>query len=457
MVVLAGCGSGSISLPPVVEPAVAAIPGVRATTHPDPVYGGRYYLLRGGPERSAGPPMLLVHGLGENGVRDWYPVFESLARERAVAAVDLPGFGRSRRANLHYTPEGYARFVAHVIGSRLGGQVDLVGHSMGASIALATAALAPGAVRRLVLIDAAGILSREALVSEYASGQGEEEPTLAAELFQDLFITKLSRLAPEPATLLESERLRSRWLSGDPVRISALSLLETNFDPFLARVVAPTLLLWGESDGVAPLRVCRILAQRLPAVEPRLLPSVGHNPIAERPAAVAEAITEFLGRAFSLPHSRVRPWLSLPPVAAHGSAPFVCEAGSGVRLTGSLGLVRVSECRDLVIEDATVERLVVEGSKLALSGVRVLHGATLTGSRVVVTASELRGEPGLELDGSVLDIASTRVFGITNRLQGNGGSAAQGSRLVFSVSHSRGPTGDTPLHGIYTLESGERL
>ena len=106
---------------------------------------------------------MLVHGLGEAGVKDFYPLFPELARKRHVVAFDLPGFGRSGRINTRYAPDRYAAVLFRVIEAYGDGQqVDVLGHSMGGAIAMLHAASYPRQVRRLVVVDAAGILHREA-------------------------------------------------------------------------------------------------------------------------------------------------------------------------------------------------------------------------------------------------------------------------------------------------------
>jgi pimeloyl-ACP methyl ester carboxylesterase len=86
----------------------------------------------------AGPPLLLLHGLGMGKVV-WRPLLPLLAPEREVIALDLPGFGDSPRGPR--TVEGLAHCVRafaaglglerpHVAGNSLGGAVAL---AMGAA------------------------------------------------------------------------------------------------------------------------------------------------------------------------------------------------------------------------------------------------------------------------------------------------------------------------------------
>src|SRR5204863_2262264 len=128
----------------------------------DPEYGA-VYVVTVGPARDEGAPTLvLVHGLGTNGMRDFYPVLGPLAAHRRVVMLDLPGFGRSGHANVKYAPDRYAAVLSRVIAANASAPVDLVGHSMGGAITLFHAARYPQQVRRLAVVDAAGILHRDA-------------------------------------------------------------------------------------------------------------------------------------------------------------------------------------------------------------------------------------------------------------------------------------------------------
>ena len=105
--------------------------------------------------------VLLVHGLTAHS-RAWAAVGPALAaRGHAVLAPDLRGRGRSDKP-----PQGYgvARHAADLLAlcNGLGlGTVDLVGHALGAAIALYLAATHPERVDRLVLVDMRGQLPEE--------------------------------------------------------------------------------------------------------------------------------------------------------------------------------------------------------------------------------------------------------------------------------------------------------
>lgn len=116
---------------------------------------GRLHALRFGAE--SGRLALCVPGLSSN-CRAFEAIGERLGdAERQVVALDLRGRGRTVA-----TPAGTYGWPSHArdvldAAERLGDEpVDLLGHSMGAFVAMQAAAMAPAAIRSLVLIDGAG-------------------------------------------------------------------------------------------------------------------------------------------------------------------------------------------------------------------------------------------------------------------------------------------------------------
>lgn len=104
-----------------------------------------------------GEPIVLVHGLATT--REiWRRVAPSLARSRSVAAIDVPGFGASDPAGRGFELTAVAQRIRDGLArSGVAEPYHLVGHSMGAAIALTLAAAHPEAVRGLVLVSPAGL------------------------------------------------------------------------------------------------------------------------------------------------------------------------------------------------------------------------------------------------------------------------------------------------------------
>jgi pimeloyl-ACP methyl ester carboxylesterase len=95
--------------------------------------------------------LLFIHGWQADH-RVWDGVIAELSPKYRCVAVDLPGSGASRDAGGPYTVERFAAGVLEVIEEHGLAPVVVVGHSMGAKIALQLAVDAPDAVKSLVLI-----------------------------------------------------------------------------------------------------------------------------------------------------------------------------------------------------------------------------------------------------------------------------------------------------------------
>ncbi len=100
----------------------------------------------------AAPPILLLHGLGVGGAV-WQAFARRLLPEHAAVAPDLRGHGQSDAPPDGYTPRDYALDLAELITALELAPVPVVGHSLGALVALALADLRPELVRWLVLLD----------------------------------------------------------------------------------------------------------------------------------------------------------------------------------------------------------------------------------------------------------------------------------------------------------------
>ena len=99
-----------------------------------------------------GAPVIYLHGLGCSGPASWIDAALRLGRPAII--VDLPGHGRSDRPrDFDYGLDSHAAAIASVIRSLDVGPVDVVGHSLGGSIAIALCAATPELVRSVVLVE----------------------------------------------------------------------------------------------------------------------------------------------------------------------------------------------------------------------------------------------------------------------------------------------------------------
>ena len=106
-----------------------------------------------------GPPILAVHGLTAN-CRAWDSLARKLSPGRRILAPDLRGRGLSGRPRSGYSVEHHVRDLVAVLDHLHLNRAVVMGHSLGATIAVVMAAEHPFRVDRLILLDGAGKLPK---------------------------------------------------------------------------------------------------------------------------------------------------------------------------------------------------------------------------------------------------------------------------------------------------------
>lgn len=237
-----------------------------------------------------GPALVLVHGFSAS-THAWDSWAKALSDGRRVIVLDLPGHGLTR-APLGYGPgrDGFGATVDQVT-SRVGlSRFTLVGNSMGGAVAWAYALDHPDKVERLVLVDAAGWpTANEAGSPIFAILRHP----LGRELLRDIDARPLVAQGLRAAYLdpkLVTPALVDRYvdLARAPGHRDILLSLQTGARreataTDLARIHAPTLILFGQDDRVIPASDGDRFHKAIPGATLILYPGVGHVPMEQIP------------------------------------------------------------------------------------------------------------------------------------------------------------------------------
>ena len=378
--------------------------GATAELVAEPVFNGRLMLYRAGVRGAEA--VVLVHGLGPNGARDWSDVVPALARQHDVFALDLPGFGQSDKGNELYSPDNYAQVLEKVIAPRVGKPFTLVGHSMGGAVALNYAGTQPQRVKRLVLVDMAGVLQGPVYAESLAKhGLGEVTGMGGAPWLDDLVGRMIDRVENMPLSreaVLRTPALRLKLLRGDPNLIAAFALGEHDFSNAIRAVRAPTLLIWGSEDKVAPLRTAQLARALIPGARLELIANAGHTPQSDDPERFNALLLEHLRDA------------QPPPVATPKTGPLAqrvekCDGKSGARFNGDFQKLTLIQCAGVQVHNARIGELRVLESDVALVNTEVRQSLYALRSRVELTAGVVSGP--IQLAETELDAAGTRLEG----------------------------------------------
>lgn len=388
--------------------------------------------------------ILLVHGIGDNASRDWTKQLNSLREHYRVVAVDLPGFGHSGQGDKRYTPERYVALLDFIVGHYQLSRFDLVGHSMGGAIALLYAAQHPHRVRRLVLVDVAGILHRIALGKFVIASSlyGDSKETDKAESYIVKVIEKFENLF---------SWFRDDIAEQDEKARAGIELVDYDFSMPLEQLVTPTLLIWGSDDRIAPLRTAQVLKYRIRNVNLEVIDGAGHVPMRERSDKFNSLLMSFL-RAEKLP-GMVR---DVQDVVSESAASASCKGERGKMFTGLYTKLTIENCSGVVINKARIKEVVIHESRVVIEnsqiGGEVDVAMSVNGSDVKLTASELRGKVALNVARSRIDLAAVDMTGIKSVIH-----SMSDSHFVFSVSSLKDRRGVRRIHQSLSLAAGQSL
>lgn len=244
-----------------------------------------------------GDAVVCVHGLGGSS-NTWTPLMGALARHRVVR-LDMPGSARSAAVSGALSIERLADAVVAVC-SRLGiARAHFLGHSMGTIVCQHIAAGQPKRVRSLALFGpliAPGEPARAAMTTRAAKAR--EGLAAMQEIAQTLVNVAISaetrQRAPAAAAFVRESLMRQ---DPDGYARSCEALAEAQ-PAALERIEAPTLLVTGDEDAVAPPQAVRAMAERLGGVPGGVrvvvLNRCGHWTPIERPDDCARELRAFL-------------------------------------------------------------------------------------------------------------------------------------------------------------------
>jgi pimeloyl-ACP methyl ester carboxylesterase len=262
--------------------------------------------------------LVFIHGLAGSW-RHWLETlpYLGLVRGHRVIAVDLPGFGSSEPVT-RPTLRTYARAVEAVVRACKLEDLVVVGHSLGASVALELARLTPR-VRGAVLVDGTLLSVLRLSRLRTASRALASAPGAAMAVAREL----VTALIPLPAAIRQPVVLKP-WL-----RRAALSPYFHRPDELAADLVEqvvvaaadargvapafaaalghdllegaeeiafPVLVVTGSNDRLVPRSDAEAFVRLVPTAEGRLIGGTGHMPMLERPRSFNAAIEPFLDR-----------------------------------------------------------------------------------------------------------------------------------------------------------------
>ena len=258
------------------------------------VDGKKVFAATGGQDFDPGKPALVfLHGAGCDRTT-WRLQTRYFAHHgRAVLAVDLPGHGRSEGKPLATIP-ALAEWVVHLLDAAKLKNAALIGHSMGALVALHTAATHPDRVWALALLGVA------------QSMPVHPELLAAAHAHQHKCMELMANWGIGRPLQIGGMKSPGLWLTGEVLRVTekaapgsigidmAACAAYADAAAIAKKVRCPTMLVLGALDIMSPPANARGLAEAIEGSATAMIEGAGHFMMVERPDETLAALKEIV-------------------------------------------------------------------------------------------------------------------------------------------------------------------
>lgn len=232
-------------------------------------------------EQGDGPPVLFLHS--GSGITPSDPLAAALAASRRVIAPRHPGFVDPEELSELRDVHDLALYHDELLDRLDVGSIDVVGHSFGGMVAAELAAHYPARVSKLVLAAPLGLWNEDYPTADFFTAF----PFGMAELlWHDSSAPKAAAAMAAMAQGDDEEESRS----DDPLTALMLRVLpglvtlgkyiwplpDKGLARRLRRIKAPTLVVWGEKDKLAPARYADDFVAKIPDARAEFIPDAGH-------------------------------------------------------------------------------------------------------------------------------------------------------------------------------------
>jgi len=238
-------------------------------------------------DRGDGRPFLLLHGGA--GPQSVIGFADLLAGERParVLVPTHPGFSGTPRPESLHTVRGLAAVYVTLLDELELSDVTVIGNSIGGWIAAEMALLGSERISHTIIVDGVGIEVPGHPIADFFN---LTFPQIAQLSYHDPERFRIDPEALPPAARAEiaGNRAALAVYAGEP-------MVDSGLRGRLADVCLPTLVLWGDNDGIADADYGRAFAAAIPAARFQLLPDTGHLPQLESPQLLLDAVSEFTG------------------------------------------------------------------------------------------------------------------------------------------------------------------
>jgi pimeloyl-ACP methyl ester carboxylesterase len=231
---------------------------------------------------NAAQSLVFLHGWGAD-INVFSPLRRYYARGFRVVAIDFPAFGKSGAPLLPFTIFDYYDIIIATLNALSINEANFICHSFGGRVGILLGAKNPELVKRLILVDAAGVRPKRRLGYYFKVYLYKFKKTL-------IKLGLLDKKAIEKAGSADYRGLSA------VMKRTFVSVVNEDLTPFLKDIAAPTLLIYGEKDKDTPPYMAKIMKKHIPDSGLALLKGAGHFSFLDKPNEFKIITDKFLSQ-----------------------------------------------------------------------------------------------------------------------------------------------------------------
>ncbi|MGR3304458.1 MAG: alpha/beta fold hydrolase [Candidatus Scalindua sp.] len=235
-----------------------------------------------------GDSVILMHGWGGS-AESFKPVFGYLSRNYKVYAFDFPGFGRSSLPPNTWGIEDYGKFFINFLKTIEIERTNIIAHSFGGRVAIWLAANYPEKIDKLTLVNSAGIKPGRTLkyhIKVAIAKTGKKLFTLSIfGKYRERLLNNLYRLVGSKDYQQQAGIMRS----------TLVKVVNEDLRGLLSKIIAPTLIIWGENDRDVPLSSAKIMESEIKDAGLVVFKDAGHFSYLDKSSDFCVIVKRFFG------------------------------------------------------------------------------------------------------------------------------------------------------------------
>ncbi|PIR05136.1 MAG: alpha/beta hydrolase [Candidatus Liptonbacteria bacterium CG11_big_fil_rev_8_21_14_0_20_35_14] len=225
------------------------------------------------------PTLVFLHGWRSEG-RVFTQIINNIPK-KTIYALDLPGFSVSQSFKDGATLGDYANLVNEFIKSENINEAILIGHSFGGRIAIKLASKNASWIKKIVLVDSAGLQEKNLKKFIYKIIAKIVKPFFYIPGLDSLRQTIYKKIGPD-------------YLATPAMQKTFLNIINEDLEPLLKNINQETLIVWGQDDDITPISMAKTLKQNINNAKLEIIENAGHFCFIDQPQKFITILNNFI-------------------------------------------------------------------------------------------------------------------------------------------------------------------